>query len=493
MNISDKGLFINGNWLNGEGPVLTSSNPSSGEVIWQKNQAAKHQVEQAFVAASSYVGRWRNIGLTERILIIQTFTQLLRDNQESLATLLSKENGKPLWEARTEIAACINKTDISISAQQNRCADTNKNPYRLVHQPLGVVVVISPYNFPFHLANGHIVPALLAGNCILLKPSEHTPACAEFMVQLWHQAGLPAGVINLLPGGSEVSEALLLQPVNAVLFTGSSQTGRIIHKALAGRPEVLLALEMGGNNPLIVDAYDKPYSDNERNQISDLIIRSAFISSGQRCTCSRRLIIIDNQENRELLNNLVLRCQKLRVSTTDGKECQSFIGPLISPHAANKVRQQYQHLESLGGKKLLEPQDLEPDTLVSPAVIDMSSVPQSIIPDEEIFGPVLQVFWVDDINQAIQHANATQYGLAAGLVSQNIVHQQQFQQHINAGFFTINKPTTGAPSTLPFGGTGVSGNHRPSAYYAADYCAWPQASALAEAIEDSVKISQVDL
>lgn len=493
MKTSDKGVFIGGEWLTGEGPVLTSLNPSNGDVVWQKKQAGNTQVEKAFLAAHGAVDHWRDIGLTKRISILQTFTQRLRDHQETLAKLLSKENGKPLWEARTEITATIKKTDISISAQQHRCADTDQNPYRLVHRPLGVVVVISPYNFPFHLANGHIIPALLAGNCILLKPSEYVPACAELMVQLWQQAGLPAGVINLLPGGSGVSAALLHQPINAVLFTGSSQTGRLIHKTLAGRPEVLLALEMGGNNPLIIDACDRPYSDNEMNQISDLIIRSAFISSGQRCTCSRRLILVDKPENRELLNKLLLRCQKLRIATTNGAECQSFLGPLISQQAAEKVRQQYQHLEALGGVKLLKPKKLKPDTLISPTIIDMSSVTQSALPDEEIFGPVLQVFWVDDIHLAIHLANATQYGLAAGMVSQTIAHQQLFRQKINAGFFTINKPTTGAPSTLPFGGTGISGNHRPSALYAADYCAWPQASAFAENIEDSVMISQVDL
>lgn len=488
---TDRSLFYNGQWHSGKGKLLTSDNPSTGGIVWQKHRAKTDQVSSVVRSAHQASLAWSLTEKPLRINIIRRFSALLKENKKRLAVLLSQENGKPLWEAIGEINACIAKADISITAEQERCPEKLSGEQQLHYKAIGVMLVIGPYNFPFHLPNGHIIPALLAGNCILFKPSEQTPACAEAMIELWHQAGIPPGVINLIQGGAEIAQALIGENIDAVLFTGSSDTGIAIHRSLAGRPQVLLALEMGGNNPLIIDTPSTDYTAEQQHKLVDLIIRSAFISSGQRCTCCRRLIVINCQQNQKLLKALEERCKEITVGQTNGEERPVFIGPLISKSAANHVREMYKNLINSGALPLLPLQDHEQsEALLYPAIVDMNNVDKNEITDREIFGPLLQLYRVNTFGQAINLANQTEYGLAAGLVSENIRHQEIFFKRVRAGFSVINKPTTGAPSNLPFGGSGLSGNHRPSAYYAADYCAWPASMGYADNVLTTETITQ---
>ena len=472
-------LFINGQWLVGEGSEFSSVNPATGEVVWQGNAASPAQVESAVAAARSASTEWALLGFEARTEIIRRYAELLTENKEMLATTIAAETGKPLWETRTEAGAMVGKIEISVKACIERTGErSNDMPGAkavLRHKPHGVVAVFGPYNFPGHLPNGHIVPALLAGNTVLLKPSELTPNVAHKMIELWEQAGLPAGVLNLLQGEKETGIALANHnDLDGLFFTGSSRTGHLLHEQFAGHPGKILALEMGGNNPLILD------------EVSDMkaavheTIQSAYITTGQRCTCARRLFVPTGEWGDQFLTQLQEAVSQIKVSGQFDEDAP-FMGSLISEAAADGMVEAHDHLVSLGATSLLKLEKLKPGTgLVSPGLIDVTAVKD--LPDDEHFGPLLKVIRYSDFDEAIRQANNTKYGLSAGLFSDSEARFNHFYDRIRAGIVNWNKQLTGAASTAPFGGVGASGNHRASAYYAADYCAYPVAGIEAEAL-----------
>jgi len=336
------------------------------------------------------------------------------------------------------------------------------------HKAHGVVAVFGPYNFPGHLPNGHIVPALLAGNTVIFKPSELTPYVAELTLKLWEKAGLPAGVINLVQGEVETGKALAShRGIDGLFFTGSSRTGHILHEQFAGQPGKILALEMGGNNPLIV----KDASDTKA--VVHDIIQSAFISSGQRCTCARKLFLPAGEQGDAILEHLVRATKAIKVGNFDDED-QPFMGSMISNQAAAGMVAAQQQLIDLGAEVIIELTHKEGTGFVTPGILECSNVTD--FPDDEHFGPLLKVFRYTDFDAAIEKANDTSFGLSAGLLSDNAEDYDHFLRRIRAGIVNFNRPITGASSAAPFGGIGASGNHRASAYYAADYCAYPVAS-----------------
>lgn len=472
-------LWINNHWVAGDGEPFQSLNPYDGDVVWQGNAATTAQVEAAVTAASRAFLDWRNTTLTERLAVIERFAQLVQQHQSQLAHIIATETGKPLWESTTEVAAMIGKVALSLNAyhertgiRQRQQADTTMI---VRHRPLGVMAVFGPYNFPAHLPNGHIIPALLAGNTIVFKPSEQTPNTAQRMCELWQQAGIADGVINLLQGGRTTGAALAMAAgVDGVLFTGSAQTGHLLHQQFAGHPQKMLALEMGGNNPLVVG---QEYGAMDAAVYT--IIQSAFLSAGQRCTCARRLYIATGEAGDLLLARLVAVASHLLVGDPLAIP-GPFMGSLISNAAADQIMLHQQQLLEAGGVALLVATRGQ-GAIVTPAIIDVSAITD--LADEEYFGPLLQVSRYDNFTQAVESANQTRYGLAAGLISTDSQQWQYFIDHIQAGIVNRNRPLTGASGDAPFGGPGASGNLRPSAYYAADYCAYPMASIEAEQLQ----------
>ena len=466
-------LFIDGQWQVGAGEHFESRNPVNQQSVWQGSSANEQDVDRAVMAARNAFSAWKKTDLQSRIEICQRFAALLKENQEQLAFTIGSETGKPLWESRTEIAAMIGKIDISIRAYHERTgskeSDLADGKAVLRHRPHGVVAVFGPYNFPGHLPNGHIVPALIAGNCVVFKPSEQTPKMAEQTIQLWQQAGLPDGVINLVQGEAKTGIALANHAqIDGLFFTGSSNTGELIHRQFAGDTGKILALEMGGNNALIVD------NDIDEKAALHHVLFSAFISAGQRCTCARRLLIPNGPQGDEFLEKLIDASLKLTVGRFDA-EPQPYMGSVISTAAAKNLLDAQQALIDKGGISLLEMTSLEDGTaLLSPGIIDLTDAHD--IPDTEYFGPLLSVYRYDSFEQAITIANNSRYGLSTGLLSNSEQRYQQFLDDIRAGIVNWNKPITGASSAAPFGGVGASGNHRASAFYAADYCAYPVAS-----------------
>ena len=467
------GLFIDGAWVEGGGPELVSVDPATGISVWSDRSATKAEVELAVRAAREALEGWRTKPFEERVAVAREFGRLVEESRSTVSELISVETGKPRWESLTEVASMVAKVDVSIASYRERTGtrETELAGFRSVvrHQPHGVMGVLGPYNFPGHLPNGHIVPALLAGNTVVFKPSEHVPATAIAMVELWEQAGLPPGVLNLVVGGRDVGASLVDDPyLDGLLFTGSAAVGHRLHRELAHRPETILALEMGGNNPLVVDEIEAVEAG------LSIVLQSAYITAGQRCTCARRLLVPRGPFGSRFIDELVEATRRLRIGAFDDS-AEPFMGPVISSAAADQLVEAQAGLVRLGAVPMLEMRKLREGTgFVSPAVIDVSAV--SSLPDEEHFGPLLQVRYYDDFEEAIRLSNETRFGLAAGLVSHDRTKWEAFLASVRAGVVNWNRPLTGASSAAPFGGVGASGNHRPSAYYAADYCAYPVSS-----------------
>ncbi|MFT6914569.1 MAG: succinylglutamic semialdehyde dehydrogenase [Motiliproteus sp.] len=482
----NKSLFIDGRWVEGQGPRFSSLDPALGTPIWVGNSASAPQIAEALQAARRACPEWEAAGFEARTEKVRAFGARLDANRERLAEAIALETGKPLWETRTEVGAMIGKVEISIRAYEARTGNSEvPMPGArsiLRHKPHGVVAIFGPYNFPGHLPNGHIIPALLAGNCLALKPSELTPRVAELMFELWDEVGLPAGVLNLLQGEKETGIALAANPeLDGLFFTGSSRTGHLLHQQFSGHPDKILALEMGGNNPLIVD------------EVSDLkaavhdTLQSAYITSGQRCTCARRLLVPNTEAGDTFVAALIEAIKKIRIGRYND-EPQPFMGSLISEQAADAILAAQTRLQSLGGISLVEGRKLVDGTgLISPTLIDVSAINE--LPDDEYFGPLLQLIRYDSFEKAITLANRTRFGLSAGILSDNRAKYEQFLQHSRAGILNWNKQLTGASSAAPFGGIGASGNHRPSAFYAADYCAYPVACLEADQVSLPAQLS----
>ncbi|MAK63130.1 MAG: succinylglutamate-semialdehyde dehydrogenase [Maricaulis sp.] len=466
-------LFINGAWREGAGAEFKSENPANQDVVWQGKGADPADVDAAFKAARFAFPAWGRAPLAERIAIVERFKAVLEERKAELAELISRETGKPRWEGLAEAGAMIGKVDISIKSQTDRTggyvSETAFGHSRLAHKPLGVMFVLGPYNFPGHLPNGHIIPALLAGNTIVFKPSEITPGVGEAMVRAWEAAGLPAGVLNLVQGARETGAAALDHAdLDGVLFTGSWNTGRFIHQKFAGRTGIQLALEMGGNNPLVVwDAEDV-------EAVARIAVHSAYITAGQRCSCARRLIVPEGPTGDAIADAIVRIANQLTIDRWDAEE-EPFIGPLVSARAAQGVLDAQADIVNRGAKPILEAVRVSElgDAFIRPGLLDVTGVD---VPDEEIFGPMIQLTRVASFDDAIAEANATAYGLSAGLVSDDEALWERFWVEARAGIVNWNRPTCGAASNMPFGGPGQSGNLRPSAYYAADYCAYPVAT-----------------
>lgn len=454
---------------------FTSTDPATGEVVWEGEAAGEREVAQAVAAARAAFQGWADTPREVRVAALRRYKAALEANREDFARAISRETGKALWETTAELGSMIGKVEISIAAYDERTgvksADTGFGRAVLRHRPHGVMAVLGPFNFPGHLPNGHIVPALLAGDTVVFKPSEETPLTGQLMAEAFAAADLPPGVMNVVQGGRETGAALLEQDIDGLLFTGSAPAGAVFRRKFADRPDVILALELGGNNPLVVwDAADAEAAAGH-------IIQSAFITTGQRCSCARRLIVPEGAAGDAIVDAVAALADRLVIGPWNG-EAEPFMGPLISARAAEGA---LAAVGRLGGQVIREMSPVQglSNAFVTPGMIDVTGVET---PDEEVFAPLLQVRRVASFDDAIAAANATRYGLSAGLISDDPRLWDVFLNRIRAGVVNFNRPTTGAAGTAPFGGLGHSGNHRPSAYYAADYCAYPVASFEADGV-----------
>jgi succinylglutamic semialdehyde dehydrogenase len=465
---------------------IISYEPATGVLLW-RGPIGDVDAEVAR-ARASWAG-WAAQPLANRIEALRRFGNVVRARMDAFTDLIARETGKPVWEARTEVESVIAKVDISVKAYAERTAQRRLDSpmgsrMALRHKPHGVLAVLGPYNFPAHLPNGHIVPALLAGNAVVFKPSEKCPATGAFLVECFHAAGIPEGCVRIVIGGPDEGKALAAHDgIDGLLFTGSARTGIALNRAFATKPEKILALEMGGNNPIIV--WESP----DIHSTAALIVQSAFTTAGQRCTAARRLII-DTRVYDSVVEQVVKLCGKLIVDEPHATPAP-FMGCVIDNESADLLTESFIELMMRGGRPIRHPErPIEGRPFLTPGLIDTTEMNDR--PDIELFGPVLQVIRANTFEDAIVEANNTRYGLSASLLSQNPELYDRFWANARAGIVNWNKPTNGASSGAPFGGIGWSGNHRPSAYYAADYCAYPVVSNEADQARASIGIGLRD-
>ncbi len=454
--------------------MIVSHEPATGEELWRGRIT---NVDEAVKTARRAFPSWAAQPLSNRMELVRRFANEIRKDYDKLTETISRETGKPKWEARSEVELVINKVETSIRAFAERTAQRKldsaiQGMMAVRHKPHGVMAVITPYNFPAHIPAAHIIPALIAGNTVVFKPSEKAPATGELLARCFNRAGISAAVVQLVIGGPEEGQELVRhEGVNGILFTGSANTGISINRKLATRPDKLLTLEMGGNNPIVM--WDTP----KITDAAALIVQSAFASAGQRCTAARRLII-----KRSMYDQIIPEVKALADRIICGApfdEPSPFMGPLIDNFAADGLMDSFFYLISNGGKAvkhLVRPDETKP--FLSPAMIDMTEMEDR--PDVELFGPILQIVQVDDLDEAISEANNTRFGLSAAMIGGSPQEYNRFWANVQAGIVNWNRPTIGPSHAAPVGGIGLSGNHRPYGYYAADYCAYPVSSGEAE-------------
>ena len=395
--------YIHGEWVKGHGKVFACIDPATSEPTWEGAGGSVEDVDQAVASAKSALGSWSEKSVEERSEFLNIFKLQLEDHKQRLAETISQDTGKPLWESLAEVGVMIAKIGVSIEAYHERRAtvalDVNSATATTRYKPHGVCAVLGPFNLPGHLPNGHIIPALLAGNTVVFKPSEQAAAVGQMTMELWDQTGLPPGVINMVQGQAETGAALSRHHgIQGLFFTGSSKTGVRLAEQWASEPWKVLALEMGGNNPLVV------WGATDLDAAAYLTIQSAYITAGQRCTCARRLIVSDAEEGDVLIQKLTGCIGGIRVGAWSDQP-EPFMGPVISVQAAESVLEAQQRLVDQGAEAICSASRPDPDraAMLTPGLIDVTCIADRI--DQEVFGPLLQVIRVKKFDEAIEEAN----------------------------------------------------------------------------------------
>lgn len=485
-HFESRGNYINGRFLaaaksgdvNGE---WVSRSPADHKDQLGSFQYSYHSIDEAVASARKAFDPWRKKSLNERAELLKKYQAALKKREVHIAEALAREVGKPLWESKTELTAMLGKVDVAINESMKLVADyeipkiMENTVGACRYRPLGVMAVIGPFNFPGHLPNGHIVPALLTGNTVVFKPSEKAPLVGQLMAECFDEAGLPAGVFNLIQGQGEVGRRLCVhEDVDGVLFTGSYEVGTRIKQDTLQQHWKLLALEMGGKNPAIV------WSDCNLDQALQETLVGAFITAGQRCSATSRIIV-----QSKILDEFIEKFHQRAKSFSIGHPLDNpFMGPLIESSSVDR------YMKFLGialregceivmrGKSLGLPFQ---GSYVTPSVCwskdsSLEYARKSVFQQTELFAPCVSIVGVDTLEQAIEQANCTQYGLVTSVFTSDRANFEKCLSDLEMGLVNWNKSTVGASSRLPFGGFKKSGNHFPTALSATLYCAMPVSS-----------------
>ncbi len=479
--------LIGGAWVTPKGRALESRNPAKpSEIVWAGSTSVTH-VDIAVSAARRALPVWSSWPVAKRFEALRRFQKLANERVDAVTAIIRDETGKPTWDSKAEAQLLSNKVDITldqtpgaamarVSGFEVKLAETRTG--KAWFRPHGVMAVLGPFNFPAHLPNGHIIPALAMGNTIVLKPSDKTPGVGQMLIELLQEAleaeGAPAGVVNLVQGAADVAAAVASHAdLDGILFTGSWPVGRRIMEANLDRPGRILALEMGGNNAAVI----MPDADLKQAVIE--CVRCAFITAGQRCTCTRRLVVHKDVADK-VIPAVAKAASNLVIGAPDAAH-PVFMGPVITEQARKGILDAQSALAKAGGEVMMPCTSVEMPGggwYVSPGIMRVEKFTLDegkAGSDVEIFGPFLRISVVESLEEAIEQANATRYGLAASIFARDGKTIETFLAHARAGCVNVNTGTAGASSKLPFGGLGQSGNHRPAGAFSLDYCAYPVA------------------
>jgi len=462
------------------GEIVSRDPARPSQVVW-RGAASPVDADRAVTAAREAFPAWSRLTTEARADHLRAWSAVTQRHAERIARLISQEMGKTLAEARQEAALLADKVAVTLEERvRSRIAgyDVPGGPTRTnrcTWRPYGVMAVVGPFNFPAHLPNGHWVPALLAGNTVVFKPSERTPAVGALMGELMAEAGIPDGVFRVVQGRGDVAASLVAHPaVDGVLFTGSWPVGRRILEANLDRPGRMVALEMGGSNPAIV------MDDADLRAAVIECVRCAFVTTGQRCTCTRRVIVHERVADR-FIAALVDAARSVTVGAGDS-EPAPFMGPLVTQEAREAVLRFQAERAGAGARVLLEASSAASEGwFLSPGVMQVDAFEPAT--DREVFGPLLQVAVCRDLDDAIVQANATEFGLAASVFTRSTAAVDRAMHGLRAGCINVNCGTAGASGKLPFGGLGRSGNLRPAGAGMIDACAYPVASMIESGTE----------
>jgi succinylglutamic semialdehyde dehydrogenase len=499
--------LISGEWRAIPGRAVRSLNPARPTgAVWEGSPTVD-AVSPAVESARRALPEWASWPMERRVAVLRRFQKLCAARGDDAAGLIADETGKVMWDAKAEAGLLGAKVDITLddsavgAMRRVSPIEVPVSPTRVGRawfRPHGVMAVVGPYNFPMHLPNGHIVPALALGNTVVFKPSDKAPASGQMLAELLQEAleaeGAPAGVLNLLHGAADVASNLVGHAgVDGILFTGSWPVGRRILEANLDRPSRIIALEMGGSNPAVV------MDDADFRQALVECVRCAFISTGQRCTCTRRIIVHEKIAPR-FIPALCKAASSLIVGDPRATH-PVFMGPIIGQQARRAVIEYQTALRRAGGEVLVPCTEIDMPGggwFISPGVVRVDRFHNGVAVggpscrefdagcDIEVFGPIVRVCVVRDLDEAIAQANATNFGLAASIFTRDEASIARFLAESRAGCVNINCGTAGASSKLPFGGLGLSGNHRPAGSFSVDYCAYPVASMVERGAEATV-------
>jgi succinylglutamic semialdehyde dehydrogenase len=497
MQMQLKGDYFDGRFTqpqlsNAQEKILKKSPADLSQVLWEAGVYYDH-IEAVIQSAQKGFEVWRKTTFEERISYLKKYQEAVRARKDEIAMALALEVGKPLWEAKTEAAALDSKVSVTITDSYERIKIKTikdvmpKIDGHVISKPLGPTFVIGPFNFPCHLANGQILSALLAGNSVIFKPSEKTIYSAQLMMECFHAAGFPAGVINFINGTGHTAGKLTSDKrIKGVFFTGSRGVGLKILENTYRDLDKLVALELGGKNSTII------HHDTNISHALPELLRACFLTTGQRCT-STSMILVHRKIEQEFINQFKAVTEKIRVGHPLSSP-EPFMGPLIDEHAQNLYFDFCNFGKQEGAEEIVSPKKLQvghDGYYVSPS-IHYAKKPnlQGKFIQEEIFGPNCFFVPYDDIEEAIHIANCTPYGLAASVFTRSPDIYQLCLRDIDSGLINLNRSTVGATARLPFGGLKNSGNHRPAAVSMIDHCVGTVASL--ETLDDnSSKMSDV--
>jgi alpha-ketoglutaric semialdehyde dehydrogenase len=452
--------FINGEWTESVSQkTVENRNPANtDDVLGEVRQATREEARRAVEAASDAFREWRRTPAPARGRIVARAARLMEEDKEALAHLLTREEGKTIGESRGELQRSINVAEFCAGEARRLNGETIQselpaNFAYTIKQPLGVVACVTPWNFPVAIPVWKIAPALVAGNTVVFKPASLTPATAVRITELFEEAGIPKGVLNLILGsGSEAGDEIISHPaVKAVSFTGSNDVGIRLYEQVSRRG-AKVQCEMGGKNPVVV------MEDADLDLAVESTAQGAFGSSGQRCTATSRAVVV-NEVADEFVRRIVARAEGMRIGP--GDDPQTEMGPSVDESQFKTV---LSYIEAgredgatlaVGGERAAG-DGLDKGYFVRPTVFDHVT-PDMRIAREEIFGPVLSVLRVRDFEEAMTVANDSEYGLSSSIFTNDAARIFRFVDEIETGMTHINSPTTGGEAHIPFGGIKATG------------------------------------